>query len=267
MEKRMLMEDYPKDIQEFVKKRSKYYTEKGTLLAQFYFDEQPEGWVFWWEIANGNLDIFYKKYPKNEEEKENPIERLTKLNEDCNWKAFGEKYDKMFLDEFIGLLTPNKIEIDDIEVKEPEILNNDSIVAKVIDSFKERSNVGFKKYGTNLDRKDLSVLEWISHAQQESMDLTLYLEKLKEDLPTQSPRVMVIRERDHFDNEEIVIGVASDRKNALRIIDEYYGKESTMSEFKDVRDSNIDFTANIEVPGGLGGKYSIWVEDFYINEV
>jgi hypothetical protein len=245
--KSMLMKDYPKEIQEFVKKRSEHYSEKYPLLTQFYFDDQPEGWKFWWEISIGNLDIFYEKYPKNEEDNISP--------------------DKMFLDDFIKYFNVTKVKVNDIDVKEPEVLNNDSIVAKVIDSFKERSNVGFKKYGTNLDRKDLSPLEWINHFQQELQDAILYAEKLKEDLPTQSPRVMVIRERDHFDNEEIIIGVASDRENALRIIEEYYGVESTMSNFRDIRDSGLDFTAGIEVPGELGGKYTIWVEDFYINEV
>ena len=37
-----------------------------------------------------------------------------------------------------------------------------------------------KKYGTNLDRTDLSILEWIQHAQEEHMDAILYLEKLKQ---------------------------------------------------------------------------------------
>ena len=72
--------------------------------------------------------------------------------------------------------------IKDIIVNESTlVMPEDSIVNKVIDSFKSRSEVGFKKYGTNLDRKDLSVLEWINHAQQEAMDLVLYLEKLKQD--------------------------------------------------------------------------------------
>ena len=76
--------------------------------------------------------------------------------------------------------------IKDIVVNEPQVLEfpkltGDSIVNNVIESFIERSNVGFKKYGTNLDRKDLSTLEWIQHAQQESMDMILYLEKLKQE--------------------------------------------------------------------------------------
>lgn len=55
----------------------------------------------------------------------------------------------------------------------------DTIVEAVINKFKERSEVGIKKYGVTLDRKDLSVLDWIKHAQDEAMDFILYLEKLK----------------------------------------------------------------------------------------
>lgn len=59
-------------------------------------------------------------------------------------------------------------------------LKLDSIVETIINKFIERSNVGRKKYGTNLDRTDLSLLDWINHAQEEHMDAILYLEKLKQ---------------------------------------------------------------------------------------
>ena len=55
----------------------------------------------------------------------------------------------------------------------------DSIVASVIASFKQRSEFGQKKYGTNLDRTDLNFLQWVQHMQEELMDAILYLEKLK----------------------------------------------------------------------------------------
>jgi hypothetical protein len=58
---------------------------------------------------------------------------------------------------------------------------SDSIVESVINQFKERSEVGIKKYGTTLDRNDLTTLEWIKEAQQEAMDFCLYLEKLKQE--------------------------------------------------------------------------------------
>jgi hypothetical protein len=55
----------------------------------------------------------------------------------------------------------------------------DSIVQAVLDKFIARSTLGKEKYGTDLDRTDLSVLDWIQHAQEEHMDAILYLEKLK----------------------------------------------------------------------------------------
>jgi hypothetical protein len=56
----------------------------------------------------------------------------------------------------------------------------DTIVESVIEQFKQRSNVGIKKYNTTLDRTDLTRLQWLQHAQEEAMDLILYLEKLKQ---------------------------------------------------------------------------------------
>jgi hypothetical protein len=56
----------------------------------------------------------------------------------------------------------------------------DSIVRSIIQQFEERSVKGKEKYGTDLDRTDLSLLEWIEHAKQEHMDAILYLEKLKQ---------------------------------------------------------------------------------------
>jgi hypothetical protein len=56
----------------------------------------------------------------------------------------------------------------------------DTIVESVIEQFKQRSEVGIKKYNKTLDRTDLSRLEWLQHAQEEAMDMILYLEKLKQ---------------------------------------------------------------------------------------
>lgn len=58
----------------------------------------------------------------------------------------------------------------------------DSIVRTIIAKFQIRSEIGKKKYGTTLDRTDLSVVDWINHAQEEHMDAILYLEKLKQTL-------------------------------------------------------------------------------------
>jgi len=84
----------------------------------------------------------------------------------------------------------NKINIEEEEVEVEEVdkikkiiitnENTDSVVFSIIEKFKERSDIGMKKYGTNLDRTDLNVLDWIKHAQEEHMDAILYLEKLKQ---------------------------------------------------------------------------------------
>lgn len=58
----------------------------------------------------------------------------------------------------------------------------DSCVKSIIQKFINRAEIGKKKYGTDLDRSDLKVSDWITHAQEELMDGILYLEKLKKEL-------------------------------------------------------------------------------------
>lgn len=54
----------------------------------------------------------------------------------------------------------------------------DSIVTSLMEKYKDRAIIGKEKYGTDMDRKDLSVLDWLKHAQEEAMDHSIYLEKL-----------------------------------------------------------------------------------------
>ena len=65
---------------------------------------------------------------------------------------------------------------------------NDPIVASVVRSFQERSRAGQLKYGTTLDRTDLTPLQWAQHMQEELMDAILYLERLKREMPHNSPK-------------------------------------------------------------------------------
>jgi hypothetical protein len=58
----------------------------------------------------------------------------------------------------------------------------DPIVVAVMTKFHERSQTGINKYGTTLDRDDLSHIEWLNHAQDELMDAALYLERLKREI-------------------------------------------------------------------------------------
>ena len=63
----------------------------------------------------------------------------------------------------------------------------DKIVKSVIDKYADRSEVGQKKYGTTLEREDLTLVDWLKHLQEELMDATLYVEKLKTELE-QNPK-------------------------------------------------------------------------------
>jgi len=58
----------------------------------------------------------------------------------------------------------------------------DPILMKVITKYYERSEMGIKKYGTTLENNSLPLMEWLNHLQEELMDATLYIEKLKQEI-------------------------------------------------------------------------------------
>ena len=49
---------------------------------------------------------------------------------------------------------------------------------------KQRAEVGLRKYGTDTTRQDLTQIEWLRHAQEEAMDLAVYLQRIITDLET-----------------------------------------------------------------------------------
>lgn len=48
----------------------------------------------------------------------------------------------------------------------------------VIQKIMQRRDIGRSKYGTTMERTDLSRKQWLQHAQEEAMDFAIYLEKL-----------------------------------------------------------------------------------------
>ena len=62
------------------------------------------------------------------------------------------------------------------------IQQEDSILVAVMAKYYERSKRGQQKYGTNLDRNDVDLTGWLNHLQEELMDATLYIEKLKKEI-------------------------------------------------------------------------------------
>ena len=61
-----------------------------------------------------------------------------------------------------------------------EIKFRDPVVERVVDKFISRSDVGYEKYKVTLNDDPSNIFAWINHLQEELMDATLYLQKLKE---------------------------------------------------------------------------------------
>tara|TARA_R100000388_G_C7240336_1_gene160833 strand:- start:1623 stop:1895 length:273 start_codon:yes stop_codon:yes gene_type:complete len=49
---------------------------------------------------------------------------------------------------------------------------------EVCKKIQQRAEVGRSKYGVTMDIASLSRIEWLIHAQEEAMDLAVYLQKL-----------------------------------------------------------------------------------------
>lgn len=69
----------------------------------------------------------------------------------------------------------------------------DKYVQAVKDKFEQRSQTGIKKYNTTLERTDLTLEEWLTHAQEEAMDLTLYLERIKAEI---RDKIVVVKDKE-----------------------------------------------------------------------
>jgi hypothetical protein len=55
----------------------------------------------------------------------------------------------------------------------------DPIVDAVVEKYQQRSKVGIDKYGTTLQENGLTFQQWLNHLQEELMDATLYIQKMK----------------------------------------------------------------------------------------
>jgi hypothetical protein len=145
----LCIKDYVMDDGTLAYRKGLIYTTNGKLDKDGYF-KMPS--IFDETHRMDTSGDFYEHFLDIAKERNKTLERFKNYKEESEW----------------NIISPT----------------TDSIVNSVVQSFIERSNVGFKKYGTNLDRKDLSVLEWINHFQQELQDGILYAEKLKSYVPT-----------------------------------------------------------------------------------
>ena len=67
-------------------------------------------------------------------------------------------------------------------MREQTIKFRDPVVQCVVNKFVDRSDVGFAKYGKTLRDDYSDIFTWLNHFQEELMDATLYLQRLKEEI-------------------------------------------------------------------------------------
>ena len=96
----------------------------------------------------------------------------------------------------------------------------DSIVEKICDIYKKRSQAGIAKYGTTLDRDDLSFNEWANHLREELFDASLYLTKLIED---KEPKWVLAISQMLETGESSILAITDSFERAEEIIKGYYG--------------------------------------------
>tara|TARA_R100001163_G_scaffold3495_3_gene5152 strand:- start:5176 stop:5457 length:282 start_codon:yes stop_codon:yes gene_type:complete len=69
-------------------------------------------------------------------------------------------------------------------------MDPDPVTETIAERVRTRSDIGMKKYGTNMLRKDLSTIQWIDHAIEEALDLAVYLERIKFDVKTNTEALL-----------------------------------------------------------------------------
>jgi hypothetical protein len=207
-----------KDLPNVIKDRAMPYIKKNypdkkhrpkKLTQAFDWRETEEGFEYWCEVDSGNF-IKAEKFLK-----------VREMNTDAVWTHWSLSTEDapFFLDEALDVKVnePEVVKPDNnltwhlttedapifnsgdtktdainLGIQSVRIINDsfkkaiemkrDRIVEGVIEKFRSRSEVGIKKYGTTLDRNDLSLEQWLDHAIEEQMDSILYLTKIKEDL-------------------------------------------------------------------------------------
>jgi hypothetical protein len=212
----MKVKDLPKAIKErampYIKKEfpNKKHRPK-ELTESFNWIKTKEGASYWCEVSFGNF-IKAEEMLKKKIKEESPLiakmieelENAKPIVEDTiKWSEEGRDRSKpFFLDEVLvnepevvsykdelNLTTEDTVNLGNKSVniindsfKKAIEIKRDRIVEGVIEKFRSRSEVGIKKYGTTLDRDDLSLEQWLDHAIEEQMDSILYLTKIKEEL-------------------------------------------------------------------------------------
>jgi len=123
-----------------------------------------------------------------------------------------------------------------------EIEFRDPVVKSVVNKFVDRSDVGFAKYGKTLRDDNSDIFAWLNHLQEELMDATLYLQRLKEEITNLREEKALLKELNDID-----------------VVDAFVFEVKKKQHLKDSK--NIKMRSRQK--HGLGGNYfySIRIDD------
>jgi hypothetical protein len=135
-----------------------------------------------------------------------------------------------------------------------EIEFRDPVVQSVVNKFVDRSDVGFAKYGKTLRDDSSDVFAWLNHLQEELMDATLYLQRLKEEITNLREEKALLRELNDIDVID-AFEVKVKKKKSLKA-KPGHGNSNGIKKFPSVNDP-----ARYYWSYGLGNDYSIQIDD------
>ena len=121
----------------------------------------------------------------------------------------------------------------------------DPVVQSVVNKFIDRSDVGFAKYGKTLRNDQSDIFVWLNHLQEELMDATLYLQRLKEEISTLREEKALLKELndiDVIDAFEVRVKKKSPLKSKNVIGDHYsFTIDEPMRFVSDITNGHLNF--------------------------
>lgn len=100
------------------------------------------------------------------------------------------------------------------------------IEERIIEAIRSRRDIGRRKYGMSMERTDLNYGQWLTHAQEEAMDLIIYLEKLKRDFGDG----LCLAVLSHAQAEELRKTARWQQSDVLRLLEPYRKEGETCIE-------------------------------------
>ena len=79
------------------------------------------------------------------------------------------------------------------------------IEEQVIEKMLNRAEVGLNKYGVTMERDDLSLLEWVVDWQEETMDASIYAQRIINEIEPILKELRFLRKRNEWLEEVVAL--------------------------------------------------------------